>query len=771
MTLVSDKVKVIAPMLNQLIDDFENGVGAIRGVETFQEEVIKMLVEADVLEKNVWYQVDNVACHPDNREKNMLLPIDVQELLCVFIDNGFVNRQWDAMASEVPPSSIGESWLNANKELSESADGMLAPCDINKIQIVTGRGSHGTAALRALKLGAKGTKPEHCDADGILSTAKVLEIQPSLAEPLNKGCPYDVVKWEVVVAVPRLMEVLSRVGNATHTVYRQATTLQHCSRIHALAMQAQKSGDKPHWETIARQSCIGLGPEFMSKAVDLCAFVREWSGGEDGAILKNMEAYERTLTVKRKLYSNDFKLMSQVDPHGLSRYIPAMVKCMLNSPTADPSGYANIFTSNDYLSLSSQGRNRPFGLEANKLMDAAHDFVAAYARDCTWSPTLQSKLLGDLEGRLVMHVHQKKYATRASFDSLMAVCRRFYDDAKHIQKTLPVWKVCKELESPTNAERTELAPPIGAPADMRSIREVRDDGKVSDECLSERGFKIGVMIKRQGTDDSTCVKIAKIIDPEFNNIEVVDGKDRTLDPLKRVDVIRTYRVVVIKESKRWLPADRSPSLNLALQETIIIGCIKNSLLQHFNGTGESFVSIQEKPTTGTFAIKHVKPGQLKLTCLTNNVSLLKLGKQTPSNSGFILGDMVAGNGVTIVAVARSQLTFPQQAKGTGFATVPRESFMPAFWAVQESKERDQVNCERGFEMVNVKCAVVAFSIKIPFITNTVAIDKNVELRLPKATDSDNSEDDDKPPAKKARPSGAQRRKGTRTMARASAKQG
>ena len=100
-----------------------------------------------------------------------------------------------------------------------------------------------------------------------------------MEHPLVKGCPYDVIKAELVVECPRLMEVLSRTGNAGHSVFRVQTALQHCNRIHQLAVNRQVAKEPVDWEAIAKQACIGMGDDFLEDAKKLTEFVRVWSGG------------------------------------------------------------------------------------------------------------------------------------------------------------------------------------------------------------------------------------------------------------------------------------------------------------------------------------------------------------------------------------------------------------------------------------------------------------------------------------------------------------
>ena len=78
-------------------------------------------------------------------------------------------------------------------------------------------------------------------------------------------------------------------------------------------MRRQQQGKGVDWDAIAKQACIGMGAGFVDDAKKLSEFVRVWSGGVDGHILKDLEMFERALKVKRKLYSHDLQSLSKID--------------------------------------------------------------------------------------------------------------------------------------------------------------------------------------------------------------------------------------------------------------------------------------------------------------------------------------------------------------------------------------------------------------------------------------------------------------------------
>ena len=319
-----------------------------------------------------------------------------------------------------------------------------------------------------------------------------------MEQPLSQGCSYDVIKAELVIACPRLMETLSRTGNAGHSVYRVQTALQHCNRIHQLAVNRQKADMDVDWNSIAKQACIGMGANFLDDAKKLMEFVRVWSGGEDGHILKDLEGYERALKVKRKLYPHDLQSISKVDFVDGGRYIPAMVKALLNAPTADSTGHANLFSNSDYSSLQPAAKARPFAKEANGLMCSATSFLDAYGQ---FEPNVQAKLLSDVEVRCVMHVHQKRCETRASDKSLQHIAKAMCDEAKAMDDKLPAWPKLKSI----GVESTTTMP-------SGSLREFRRDGLVADSEMSSRGFVVGAKISKKDAEGSTMYTITVLGD-------------------------------------------------------------------------------------------------------------------------------------------------------------------------------------------------------------------------------------------------------------------
>ena len=305
---ISERVAKVAPVLNDVLVQLEDGrMAEVVGVEKFDEELYVFIDTAGLLDKGRVYQVERVCVHPDNREGDMLVPSNSHDLLYRMVEDGFSFKKWKAFACKMPPpdSELGAKWRAENEKLQKESKGLLAPFKLDELEIASARGSHGSQALRNLK-GAARSPYKNLAPDGYLNAAAVIAVKPSFKAPLEDGVPFDVIPYELAVAVPKLMEMMARLGNSGNDVYQEQTSLQMCTRIWKLALKQQEANKKPDWKDVAFRACIGNGgTAAQARAEQLADFVAVWSGGKSGTVLKDLELYERSLPLKRKLYSSD----------------------------------------------------------------------------------------------------------------------------------------------------------------------------------------------------------------------------------------------------------------------------------------------------------------------------------------------------------------------------------------------------------------------------------------------------------------------------------
>ena len=473
----AERATIMAPIVNQMITDFWDGTYT-DGVDIFQEEMIDIITTAGLMDEDVWAHATKVGTHPCNRDEAMLVPIDVHDLLQIFAKKGWVWRKVDCLGTRIPKKTIGEEWRKENVRLANGSDELLAPVDNpDELEILTVRGSHTTAAIRCMWYGTKGIHPETMH-EGRVSKSKICEIQPSMMQPLQKGLPYKLVKSELVELCPHLMKALSRTGNSDHGVHRVETALQACKRTHALIKTRIAENKKVDKETIIKLACIGENPGYENEvATPLYDFVRCHSGGANGEFLIELEEYERLLMVKRKILPTDLTRLAQITIPEAPKWVPMMVKAMLNAPPSMVSnGCADVFGTTDISSLGTKGKNQQLAIEGAQLAADAHEFIKAYGGNKIDHTTI-TKLRGELEVRTVMHVHGKNVPHRKTYQSILHIASDFYEDVKAINPTLPQWPRLATFEA---AKKIIL--------EDGGLRELRVDGSIPNNEL----FRLGL---------------------------------------------------------------------------------------------------------------------------------------------------------------------------------------------------------------------------------------------------------------------------------------
>ena len=469
-----------------------------------------------------------------------------------------------------------------------------------------------------------------------------------------------------------------------------------------------------------------MGEEFFEDAKKLAEFARAWSGGEDGHILRELEAYERTLRVKRKLYPHDLHALAKIDLVDGSKYVPAMVKAMLNAPTADSTGHAVLFSSSDVSSLLIGGKSRPYAKEANGMMQAATNFLTAYSR---LTPSFQAKLLSDMEVRCVMHVHQKRCDTRASYKSLQHIAKAMYDDAKSVDDKLPKWS---KLDSIAEVEKKATI--------AGSLREIRKDGLVADSEMTARGFVVGAMIvKKDSDDDKTTYTIVEL----GNSAKTItvkpleqDGEDEAQDTqfaLDRHEALSSWTLHVEAATVCFTSGEYpGPAMYTDMQIDVWKGHIKAALIEAFKKSSESGAKVYKEPSVKVVAVQPFKVGALSLVGLTNNVMISKGGKHATGllSLGGCFNHPTHG---AMNAYARSHLQFPAASSVSGFARSVVEPFIVAYWACQETFDTSKANCRVNMTEVSVKIGGVVHKICIPIITNTEKLEADDEIVVLKSS--------------------------------------
>ena len=282
-------------------------------------------------------------------------------------------------------------------------------------------------------------------------------------------------------------------------------------------------------------------------------FVAAWSGGDNAHLLNDLEAYERTLTQRKKIPYETLQALSMLSYHDLQYYVPAMVKASLNSPLSDPDGMSTLFSSGDVVSIGPMGKRREHAVEANKLMQKCHEFISAYSNPSKKGVAM-SKVLHDLEIRLVMHVHAKKVETRKQYRSQKEIALAMWEKAKTIDPDIPQWPLLADVVAPADEKKTS---PV---EETPRLREVRKDGKVPDGELLDLGFKVGCRICDAAGDEYTLVAY----DTQLLNVKA-KGQDNKLVQIDPRELKQDNWLII---NLLWLMALLSISLHTSFKKAM-----------------------------------------------------------------------------------------------------------------------------------------------------------------------------------------------------------
>ena len=429
--------------------------------------------------------------------------------------------------------------------------------------------------------------------------------------PLDKGMPYKVIKWELVEACPKLMAFLSRTGNLNHGVHRVATALQRCMAVFHAYQQGE--GDWPKAIKVASQ---GQPPDFQDQVANYKSFVEAHAGGADGRYLTALEQYERSLGVKRIINPIDLQRLASVSMPEAPRYVPAMVKALLNAPSSKvtANGTADLFSAADIQSVSPAGKNRKPAIQAGDLMSSASTFLAAY---CQLDETVIAKYQADMEVRCVMHVHQIKVSTRTSFPSLLHIAEAMWNEVKKADVLLPEWPKIKALPNASGKL------PSKAP---HKIIEHREDGKVPNGELLALGLAVGAdVVPKEGGDtykimsmDNELTVSLKLSDPQSKKGELA---------IARIALMRDWQLYTPPTEESYIPGQyQSPDRNVELKASIYKGFVKAAMVSVFKTSSENHVKIVRKPELKVVALNDFNIGRLVLVGLTQNVTIQVLSQ-------------------------------------------------------------------------------------------------------------------------------------------------
>ena len=146
-----------------------------------------------------------------------------------------------------------------------------------------------------------------------------------------------------------------------------------------------------------------MKPHFAGCLKETSDFAASWSGGDESPGLNEAETYAKSLKVRKEPEDGQLAILAKANLKRAPKWPIACLKTLLQAPEqfCGRKGEACMFTSADVKQMETS--LLPQITAACQIMDKAKAWLGPGAMQAL--PALTQKLMGDMDVRLVMHVH------------------------------------------------------------------------------------------------------------------------------------------------------------------------------------------------------------------------------------------------------------------------------------------------------------------------------------------------------------------------------
>ena len=403
----------------------------------------------------------------------------------------------------------------------------------------------------------------------------------------------------------------------------------------------------------------------------------------------------------------------------------AIIKAMLNSPTADQGGFCNLFT---LVELKQLAHREPKLMdkikEANKSITMVDSFLRAYGK---LSASDLQKLVSVLEVKCIMHAFNKKSETRVSYDSFAAVMRSVMEDAKKLDSNLPALPALEESIASSSKR------PLNS--------SLRQHGTVPDAVLEARGFKVGAVIyEKQGEGkqhytiitlnaDETTITVKPVnLDQGSKTAKAKTAAAKAKSAAKAglADEVLLKRAelqawVVKPDDKPIYYTDILPAAdNLNLQRSIIEGSVKQLLLKEMqaNSAEDKAVVVLRDGTFHVHVTKAFNEGKFSLIPVTSAVSVVEKKLADP----WI---QIGSFGKHAIYLKSSNTSL--KANKRDAAKKASTELVAKFWVAHATNDGRIANCEVISWTAEISIGKNKVEVVIPKLINSVALKNEDEV--------------------------------------------
>ena len=286
-----------------------------------------------------------------------------------------------------------------------------------------------------------------------------------------------------------------------------------------------------------------MKPHSADCVKEAAMFTSMWPEG-----LKEAEIFAKSLKVRREPEDGQLALLAKAQLRRAPRWPIMCLKALMSAPECFCKwhGQARLFTSSDTIYMET--KLMPQILEATGIVDKARSWLDTDKENHT---IVTANLLGDMEVRLVMHVHgfAKRVKSRTQFKSLEAIGQQFAFDVEKAggdMKRSP-WK-------PHNSHGGAAESANRAAKDSRIPKLDKDRSINSGELSVMFGMDLGstVQLKDKKNAGGIIYHIDKIEDRAVTLIANTDSSMKTVTPGELADLYQPCKLaedIVLRSAK------------------------------------------------------------------------------------------------------------------------------------------------------------------------------------------------------------------------------
>ena len=525
---LSKQAKIDGPRYNEMITAFEGDEFRGQQIQGFGDEL-----RTD-LKKNGWImhkQVPNerVGVSPCNRNWTMIDPYGAHELLFYISGKAWANSEVHlATAGEIAPGELGKEDRDKNVELAENSGGLLPTCNAEILEIVSVVNSHTCATLRISKSGVVRACPGHealAGPDGIICRERIVQRSPGMAEAIDEGIYWWIVRWQILAECPKILEILSEADNAKHDSYRKETPIQCMFNIHRRASVMQ--GENVDYQLIAVRVSRAKDEEYQKAAKFYAKFVEAWSGGQSGVLLHQLSRFSRTLKATRTIPPEFYGMLADLKISRIGFYIIALVEASMVSPEKYMAkGVVRLFDQKELGKIVTTYKDTV--LKMNKVQMEMRVLVKNMGLE---DNTECFKIVANMDLRIVHSVHKKAAPGRTIYDNLMQIPKDCYDE---IVAKFPEAKRCHypwAVVVPAALTAGQPAASCGTLREMVVTRQAVMDMGFKLDVVAALKKKLDVHYKLVEMSDTTCT-LQALADKKAKPVKV--PLDEFIDEYKKI---------------------------------------------------------------------------------------------------------------------------------------------------------------------------------------------------------------------------------------------